>query len=162
MLSNVCESLLRLNPDFSLSPGLAESFAHPTPTTWVYKIRDGVTFHDGTPLTADDVVASMNRHLDPAVGSSWFSVYQNVKSIEKTGDHGGHRHDDQARLAVQPAHGRRRRASSSRPRPSQAKGADYGNSTGGVNCTGPFELRRSGSRARASPSSGTTTTGTPT
>ena len=49
VLANVCESLLRLNPDYSLSPGLAESFAHPTPTTWVYSIRDGVTFHDGTP-----------------------------------------------------------------------------------------------------------------
>ena len=78
VLANVCESLLRLNPDYSLTPGLAESFAHPTPTTWVYSIRDGVTFHDGTPLTADDVVVSMSRHLDPAVGSSWYSVYQNV------------------------------------------------------------------------------------
>ena len=68
VLANVCESLLRLNPDYTLSPGLAESFEHPTPETWVYTIRDGVTFHDGTPLTAADVVASMNRHLDPAVG----------------------------------------------------------------------------------------------
>jgi peptide/nickel transport system substrate-binding protein len=86
VLANVCESLLRLNPDYTLSPGLAESFEHPTPETWVYTIRDGVTFHDGTPLTAADVVASMNRHLDPAVGSSWYSVYQNVVSIEQTGD----------------------------------------------------------------------------
>ena len=86
VLANVCESLLRLNPDYTLSPGLAESFEHPTPETWVYEIRDGVTFHDGTPLTAADVVASMNRHLDPAVGSSWYSVYQNVVSIEQTGD----------------------------------------------------------------------------
>ena len=68
VLANVCESLLRLNPDYTLTPALAESFAHPTPTTWVYTIRDGVTFHDGTPLTAADVVASMSRHLDPAVG----------------------------------------------------------------------------------------------
>ena len=52
----------------------------------MYTIRDGVTFHDGTPLTAADVVASMNRHLDPAVGSSWYSVYQNVVSIEQTGE----------------------------------------------------------------------------
>ncbi|HEU4756083.1 MAG TPA: ABC transporter substrate-binding protein, partial [Agromyces sp.] len=86
VLANVCESLLRLNPDYTLSPGLAESYEHPTPTTWVYTIRDGVTFHDGTPLTAADVVASMSRHLDPAVGSSWYSVYQNVVSIEQTGD----------------------------------------------------------------------------
>lgn len=69
VLANMCESLLRLNPDYSLSPGLAESFANPDPLTWVYQIRDGVTFHDGTPLTAADAVASMNRHLDPEVGS---------------------------------------------------------------------------------------------
>ena len=86
VLANVCESLLRLNPDYTLTPALAESFAHPTPTTWVYTIRDGVTFHDGTPLTAADVVASMQRHLDPEVGSSWYSVYQNVTSIEQTGE----------------------------------------------------------------------------
>ena len=44
------------------------------------------TFHGGTTLTADDVVASLNLHLDPQVGSYWASVYRNVKSIEKTGD----------------------------------------------------------------------------
>src|SRR5687768_2436112 len=82
VLANVCESLLRLNPDYTLSPGLAEAYAHPTPATWVYTIRDGVRFHDGTALTAADVVASLRRHIDPAVGSSWYSVYQNVVSIE--------------------------------------------------------------------------------
>ena len=106
VLANVCESLLRLNPDYTLTPGLAESFEHPTPTTWVYTIRDGVTFHDGTPLTAADVVASMSRHLDPAVGSSWYSVYQNVTSIEQTGDREVTVTDGDPRLAVQPRDGR--------------------------------------------------------
>ena len=41
VLANVCESLLRLNPDLTISPGLAEKFANPTPTTWVYTIRQG-------------------------------------------------------------------------------------------------------------------------
>ena len=106
VLANVCESLLRLNPDYTLTPGLAESFEHPTPTTWVYTIRDGVTFHDGTPLTAADVVASMSRHLDPAVGSSWYSVYQNVVSIEQTGDREVTVTEASAGLAVQPRDGR--------------------------------------------------------
>ena len=48
----------------------------------------------------------MSRHLDPAVGSSWYSVYQNVVSIEQTGDTRGHRHRGQPRLAVQPRDGR--------------------------------------------------------
>lgn len=139
ILSNVCESLLRLNPDYTLSPGLAESFSHPTPTTWVYEIRDGVTFHDGTALTAADVVASMQRHLDPAVGSSWYSVYQNVTSIEQTGD----REvtvtmaipDSQFNLAMGGSAGVVESAATL-----AAKGTDYGNSTGLVNCTGPFSI----------------------
>ncbi len=68
ILSNVCESLLRWNADLSISPGLASAVANPTPTTWVYTIRDGVTFHDGTPLTADDVVASLKRSPQPRRG----------------------------------------------------------------------------------------------
>ncbi|WP_258566915.1 ABC transporter substrate-binding protein [Microbacterium sp. Se5.02b] len=139
MLANVCESLLRLNPDFSLTPSLAESFEHPTPETWVYDIRQGVTFHDGTPLTAADVVASMSRHLDPAVGSSWFSVYQNVVDISQTGDHqvtvtmSGP--DSQFNLSMGGSAGVIESAATL-----AEKGADYGNSTGGVNCTGPFSF----------------------
>ncbi|KRA25485.1 peptide ABC transporter substrate-binding protein [Microbacterium sp. Root61] len=140
VLANVCESLMRLNPDFSLSPGLAESVTHPTPETWVYEIRDGVTFHDGTPLTAADVVASMSRILDPAVGSSWYSVYQNVVSIEQTGDlqvtvtmNGP---DSQFNLGMGGSAGVIESAATL-----AEKGADYGNSTGGVNCTGPFSFK---------------------
>ena len=139
VLANVCESLLRLNPDYTLSPGLAESFEHPTPETWVYTIRDGVTFHDGTPLTAADVVASMNRHIDPAVGSSWYSVYQNVVSIEQTGDRQvtvtESSPDSQFNLAMGGSAGVIESAATL-----AEKGADYGNSTGGVNCTGPFSF----------------------
>jgi peptide/nickel transport system substrate-binding protein len=139
VLANVCESLLRLNPDYTLTPALAESFAHPSPTTWVYTIRDGVTFHDGTPLTAADVVASMQRHLDPAVGSSWYSVYQNVVSIEQTGEREvtvtEATPDSQFNLAMGGAAGVIESAATL-----AEAGADYGNSTGGVNCTGPFSL----------------------
>ncbi|MGZ0711814.1 ABC transporter substrate-binding protein (plasmid) [Coraliomargarita sp. W4R53] len=139
VLANVCESLMRLNPDYTLSAGLAESFDNPTPTTWVYTIRDGVTFHDGTTLTAADVVASMSRHLDPAVGSFWYSVYQNVVAIDQTGDR-----EVTVTTAVPDVQFHESMGSSAGVIESaaslEAAGADYGNSTGGVNCTGPFEL----------------------
>ncbi|MGX5694781.1 ABC transporter substrate-binding protein [Agromyces soli] len=139
VLSNVCESLLRLNPDYSLSPGLAESYEQTSDLTWVYNIRPGVTFHDGTPLTAADVVASMNRHLDPAVGSSWYSVYQNVASIEQTGDL-----QVTVTTTIPDSQFNQGLGGSAGVIESAAtlaeKGADYGNSTGLVNCTGPFEL----------------------
>ncbi|MFI6324413.1 ABC transporter substrate-binding protein [Nonomuraea sp. NPDC050556] len=85
VLANVCDQLMRITPDLKLEPGLAEKAESPDPLTWVYTIRAGVRFHDGSELTADDVVASMKRHLDPKVGSYWVSAYQNVKSVEKSG-----------------------------------------------------------------------------
>ncbi|WP_292016091.1 ABC transporter substrate-binding protein, partial [Mesorhizobium sp.] len=48
---------------------LAESFDSKDAKTWTVKLRKGVTFHDGKDLTADDVVYSLKRHLDKAVGS---------------------------------------------------------------------------------------------
>lgn len=158
VLANVCESLLRLNPDFTLTPGLAESFEHPDPLTWVYNIRPGVTFHDGTPLTAADAVASMSRIIDPAVGASWYSVYQNVVSIEQTGDMQVTVKtgipDSQFNLGMGGSAGVIESAATL-----AAAGTDYGNSSGGS--TAPARSAwTSGSRVRASPSSATTTTGT--
>jgi peptide/nickel transport system substrate-binding protein len=139
VLANVCESLLRLNPDWTLSPGLATSFSHPTPTTWVYEIRQGVTFHDGTPLTPADVVASMKRHLDPEVGSSWADVYKYVTDIAQTGPNEvtvtESQPDSQFNLAMGSSPGTIESAAY------LAKaGKDYGNSTGLVDCTGPYKL----------------------
>jgi peptide/nickel transport system substrate-binding protein len=48
---------------------LAESIETADAKAWTVKLRKGVTFHDGKSLTADDVVFSLKRHLDPAVGS---------------------------------------------------------------------------------------------
>ncbi|MFI5461594.1 MAG: ABC transporter substrate-binding protein [Isosphaerales bacterium] len=42
-------------------PDLAEGFEHPDPLTYVFYLRKGVKFHDGTPLTAEDVAFSLNR-----------------------------------------------------------------------------------------------------
>lgn len=48
---------------------LAEAVETKDAKTWTVKLRKGVTFHDGKPLTADDVIFSLKRHLDPSVGS---------------------------------------------------------------------------------------------
>jgi peptide/nickel transport system substrate-binding protein len=45
-----------------------------------------VKFSDGSPLTADDVVFSLKRNMDPANASSFYEVFAAVKSIDKTGD----------------------------------------------------------------------------
>lgn len=135
----MCESLLRLNADFSLTPSLAESFENTDPLTWVYQIRQGVKFHDGTTMTADDVAASMSRHIDEAVGSSWYSVYQNVETIEKTGDWEvtvtTAIPDSQFNLAMGGSAGVIESAATL-----EELGPDYGNSTTGVNCNGPLRF----------------------
>lgn len=79
-----CESLLRLNPDLTTGPGVATSAEYTSPTSLVITLRDDVTFWDGTPLTADDVVFSLQRQQDPANGGFYSPVFANVTSIEAT------------------------------------------------------------------------------
>ncbi len=50
------DSLTFLNPDGSVEPGLATSWEVKNPTTWVVKLRQGVTFQNGVAMTADQVV----------------------------------------------------------------------------------------------------------
>lgn len=57
-------NLCRIGEDLTAGPELAESFeANADATEWTFKLRQGVEWHDGSPLTADDVIYSMNRHL---------------------------------------------------------------------------------------------------
>ena len=45
-------------------PALAVSWTNIDPLTWQVKLREGVTFHDGTPFTAEDVIFSLKRAED--------------------------------------------------------------------------------------------------
>ncbi|MFJ3957464.1 ABC transporter substrate-binding protein [Arthrobacter sp. NPDC090010] len=84
--SNMCESLLQQTPDFQIKPGLASSFSNPDPLTWVYTLRDDVTFWDGSPMTADDVAYSLKQNLTDKT-SFYNYLYANVASVAKTGAH---------------------------------------------------------------------------
>ena len=64
---------------------LAESIEHDGATVWTIKLRRGVQFHDGKTLTADDVVYSLNRHKDPAVGSKAKTLADQMEEIKATG-----------------------------------------------------------------------------
>lgn len=59
MLGTVLEPLVWQDKDLKLKPHLAESWQQVDPTTWRFKIRRGVRFHNGKEMTADDVVASI-------------------------------------------------------------------------------------------------------
>ncbi len=71
----VYERLIRRDRQLNLVPGLASSWQQTAPLTWRFKLRNGVTFHDGAPLTAEDVVFSIQRAQLP---TSTIAVYANA------------------------------------------------------------------------------------
>jgi peptide/nickel transport system substrate-binding protein len=58
---HIFEKLITLDPDSRLIPGLAESWRAVDPTTWEFRLRRGVRFHDGSDFTAEDVAFSIER-----------------------------------------------------------------------------------------------------
>jgi peptide/nickel transport system substrate-binding protein len=84
VVTSLCDSLIKQQPDGTLAPGLSEMPEHPDDTTTVFKLRDGVKFSDGKPVTADDVVFSLKRAADPKAGGFYPAVFTRVKSITAT------------------------------------------------------------------------------
>ena len=82
--SNMYEPLVRRDKTLKLEAALALSWTQTDPTTWRFKLRQGVKFHDGTPFTADDVVFSFNRVRDP--GSNMKTTVATVKEVKKIDD----------------------------------------------------------------------------
>ena len=80
-----CDSLLQFGPDLSLQPMLATSWKQTDPTTYVYELRDDVTFWDGTKLTAADAAYSINRILDPKFASPLAGLTSTVDKAVATG-----------------------------------------------------------------------------
>jgi peptide/nickel transport system substrate-binding protein len=60
---NIYDPLVNRDERFKLEPALALSWQMTTPTSWRFKLRPGVTFHDGSPFTADDAVFSVERAI---------------------------------------------------------------------------------------------------
>jgi peptide/nickel transport system substrate-binding protein len=138
-IPNLCEPLIRVADDYTLSPGLAQSYTFSDPTTLVLKLRQGVTFSDGAPMTADDVAYSLNRNLDPKVASNYAFTFTKVKAITAT---------DASTVTV----------TFTQPAPTflttlgtlagavvekkfaEAKGQAFGSPDTGVVCTGPFKF----------------------
>ena len=58
---NMYEPLIRRDRNLKLEPALATEWANVNPSTWRFKLRRGVKFHDGTPLTVEDVLFSFQR-----------------------------------------------------------------------------------------------------
>ncbi len=64
----VFDALAKKDAHYNLQPWLATSWEQPDALTWVFHLRDGVRFHDGKSMTADDVVWTIESLVDPAYG----------------------------------------------------------------------------------------------
>ncbi|HKA64032.1 MAG TPA: ABC transporter substrate-binding protein [Methylomirabilota bacterium] len=83
---NLYDSLLRWDTTLQLQPGLATTWKAVNDTTWEFTLRSGVKFHDGTPLTADDVRATIERNLVPGktIVTSGFTTIEAVQVVNPT------------------------------------------------------------------------------
>ncbi|MGN6469238.1 MAG: ABC transporter substrate-binding protein [Rhizobiaceae bacterium] len=81
------ELLVDTNPDGSIDYHIAESIgSNKDATVWTMKIRKGVEFHDGKPVTPADVVATLERHSDAKSKSAALGILQGIKSMKTDGD----------------------------------------------------------------------------
>lgn len=80
-MKNIYESLIYLDESLQIAPGLAVSWEAVSDQTWEFKLREGVTFHNGEPFTAEDVKFSLER-VPTAAGPDGGLVI-NTRNINK-------------------------------------------------------------------------------
>jgi peptide/nickel transport system substrate-binding protein len=85
VLENVFDTLVQPDENLEMQPALAESWeVSDDQLTWTFKLREGVTFHDGSEFTAEDVVYSYNRIIDEELSNSYrFGAVESVKAADE-------------------------------------------------------------------------------
>jgi len=83
-LGNIYEGLVRRGPNLEIEPALATEWTTVEPNVWRFKLREGVTFHDGSPFSADDVIFSLQRVRSE--GSDLKAFVASITEIRKQDD----------------------------------------------------------------------------
>ncbi len=84
---NIYDTVLTRTPEGNLIPSLAAQMPElVAPDTWEVTLRPGITFHNGEALTADAVVHSIQRVIDPDFNSEQISFFSTIKAAQATGD----------------------------------------------------------------------------
>ena len=87
VLQNIHDSIITINSDMEVVPELAESFeVSEDGLTYTFNLREGVLFHDGSTMTAEDVLYSFERCRDPETGAVNFEVFNDVAAMEAPDD----------------------------------------------------------------------------
>ncbi|WP_177239565.1 ABC transporter substrate-binding protein [Variovorax sp. PDC80] len=85
VLGHIYEGLVRRDREQRIEPALAQSWTQPAPTVWRFRLREGVRFHDGSLLTAEDVVFSLQRAMTPESDMKVFAAsIADVKAVDAT------------------------------------------------------------------------------
>ena len=84
---NLFDNLTSRHPDGKLYPGLATEWKLEGQTTWRFKLRSGVKFHNGDPLTSADVKYSIERTYDPAAKTMVATVLGTIEKVEAPDPH---------------------------------------------------------------------------
>ena len=84
--NQIYETLFRVTPEGDIAPGLATAWEFIDPTTLEVTLREGVSFHDGTLLSAAAVAASLGRLLDPETGAPGRFVVSAIQNIDVVDD----------------------------------------------------------------------------
>ena len=79
---NIFDNLTSRHPDGKLYPGLATEWKLEGQTTWRFKLRPGVKFHNGDPFTSADAKWSLERTFDPAAKTMVATVFTTIDRIE--------------------------------------------------------------------------------
>src|SRR5512140_814124 len=82
------DKLVDYGDKLEIRPALATSWKLVDDRTWEFKLRPGVTFHDGTPFTAEDVIFTIERVPNvPNSPNSFAQFTRGIESVKKVGDH---------------------------------------------------------------------------
>ena len=83
---NLYDTLTRWDTALRLGPGLATAWKSVNETTWEFTLRQGVRFHDGSPFSAEDVKATLERNLQPGktVVQPGFATIESVQAVNPT------------------------------------------------------------------------------
>jgi len=82
---NIFDNLVTRDTSGAIVPQIATAWTYVSDTVIDFTIRQGVTFHDGTPLTPEDVVYSIRRIIDPALKSPQLSQFDQIATADVTG-----------------------------------------------------------------------------
>ncbi|MFC3900139.1 ABC transporter substrate-binding protein [Aliicoccus persicus] len=81
------DTLVKQDFDMEIGEGLATDWEQVDDNTWSFTLREGVTFHDGSDFTAEDVEATLERILDPSSASSVRFMFEMITDIESVDEH---------------------------------------------------------------------------